>query len=165
MLLALSIRLRTATTRDIQSIFEWRNDPWIVSLSASQRTVSWDEHSEWFRKVIENDRSLLLVIESEALEGMGCVRFDLVDESRAIVTIYLLGKFVGQRLGVPALIEACNRAFEVWPMLRTVQAYIRLDNARSIRAFSKAGFDHSVSSDIPLNRQIKMVLHRGGVSN
>jgi RimJ/RimL family protein N-acetyltransferase len=115
--------------------------------------------------VIENDRCLLLVIESESFGGIGCVRFDLIDESMATVTIYLLPKFVGRHLGVPALIDACSLAFSEWPMLRTIQAYIRSDNARSIRAFSKAGFDHRVSSDIPLNHQVKMLLDREGVSN
>jgi UDP-2,4-diacetamido-2,4,6-trideoxy-beta-L-altropyranose hydrolase len=159
------LRLRTATSQDVRSIFEWRNDPWIVSLSGSQRTVTWDEHSEWFRKVVENRQCLLLVIESEAPEGIGCVRFDLIDEGRARVTIYLLPRFVGQRLGVPALLEGCRRAFARWPTLRAIHASIRSENTRSIKAFSHAGFSQVVSNDMPSNREIEMVLHREGTAH
>ena len=123
----------------MRRVFAWRNDPWIVSLSSSRHGVAWEEHAEWFRGVLADPRRLLLIGEDEDGVGAGTARLDLVDEERAVVTIYLLREFTGRGLGVQALVEACGRGFARWP-IRAIHAYIRGDNRPSRSAFTKAGF-------------------------
>lgn len=156
----MSLKLRLATTEDTKTIFLWRNDPWIVSLSASQRTVSWEEHIRWFTKVLNQDNHLLFVIEFKPNNGIGSIRLDYEQNQRAIVTIYILRPFVGRGLGVVALSEACHLGFSHWSSLLSIHAYIRSDNSPSIRAFSKAGFNHVNPIHIELNNQVEMVMYR-----
>src|SRR5690349_23170939 len=106
-----NLRLRVAQMDDAQRVFVWRNDPWIISLSTSQRMVTWEEHLAWFRKVLATDRHLLLIIEIEEGLGIGTVRLDRVDALRATLTVYLLRDFTGQGLGVKAIMSGSARAF------------------------------------------------------
>jgi len=139
--------LRPAGLSDRAAVFAWRNDPFIVSLSASRRTVSWDEHVAWYDRVIAADAHLLLIVEHEGA-GIGTVRFDREGEAAALVTIYLLQAFVGRGLGTPVLREACQIAFRRWPAVSGLEARIQAGNARSIRAFEKAGFRQVPSGDL-----------------
>ncbi len=149
------ISIRRATTHDIQRVFAWRNDPWIVSLSNSKRAVTWEEHKKWFLNVINNDKNLLLLIELDQ-EGIGTVRFDLENSQQATVTIYLLPSYVGRGIGTKVLIIACDVAFKHWKCLRSICAAILKNNLRSIRVFSKVGF----SVNFRNNELVTMKLYR-----
>ena len=124
---------------DRQTVFEWRNDPWIVALSTHQHAIEWADHLRWFERILQSEHHLLFIIESDAGEGMGVIRFDR-EENDAEVTIYLLQPFTGKGYGVLALVEGPARAFSHWPILERVTATIREDNPNSVKAFTKAGF-------------------------
>jgi RimJ/RimL family protein N-acetyltransferase len=134
------ITLRRATLSDRAKVLAWRNDPWLVSLSASQRTVGEQEHARWFSRVLSDPNALLLVIESGG-NDIGTVRIDKADETRAFLTVYLLRQFTRQGLGTAAIREAVRRAFDIWPHLEGIHARIRTGNAGSVSAFRKAGFN------------------------
>ena len=130
--------LRRATMEDARQIFQWRNDPWIVSLGTNQQTVSWEEHEQWLRRVLgDADHHMLYIIESEC-RSLGVVRLDREEETAA-TTIYLDRGNTGRGFGVQALRQACAAGFRRWP-IRCIDASIRRDNDRSLRAFAKAGF-------------------------
>jgi RimJ/RimL family protein N-acetyltransferase len=151
--------VRSARVDDEDRLFQWRNDPWIVSLSGSQREVTRDEHAAWFLRTVHSPDHLVLVVEVNG-EPAGSVRFDRSEHSAAVVTIYLLQPFTGRGLGVAALREGCHRAFERWPDLLCVRAHINRDNRRSARAFGKAGFIVEGSSMAQRRPQVDMVLRR-----
>lgn len=133
--------LRPAEERDMDTIFNWRNDPWIVSLGISKKTVTREEHQKWFDRVFNSPDYLLYIIESEEGEGMGTLRFDRQeDQSVAHVTIYLLQQFVGKGIGIKVLDEGCAIALREWPKLQSIEAHISKDNEKSPKAFEKAGF-------------------------
>ena len=154
------LRLRSATIDDARTVFAWRNDTWIVSLSASQRKVSEDEHARWFPEVLNRDKHLLFIIRTDAGIEAGTVRLDKAGEVKADITIYMLQPHTGRGLGVRALMEACLCAFAEWPLLRSIHAFIRQENDMSRKAFSKAGFiPADPSPDCPPGH-CEMVLQR-----
>jgi len=155
-------RLRPATISDIKQIFAWRNDPWIISLSSSQKQVSWEEHLEWFQDILISNQHLLQIIEPQINIGAGLVRLDRMDEYQAQITIYLLREFTGQGMGVEAIISSCSFCFMVWSV-HTINAYIRSENHPSISAFSKAGFINiEPSIDCP-NDHCELSFHRSQI--
>ncbi|MBI5249433.1 MAG: GNAT family N-acetyltransferase [Desulfomonile tiedjei] len=133
-------KLRYATPEDMDQVFRWRNDPWLISESPGLSTVDWEEHVSWFSEVLDTESHQLFIIESEDGTGMGSVRLDKAGKDRAIITIYLLQPYVGKGCGSIAIKEACNTGFGLWPWMESVHAYVRKDNKPSIMAFSKAGF-------------------------
>lgn len=134
------IVLRPLKPEDCDILFGWRNDPWIVSLSASQKTVSREEHDAWFAQVISDKDVLARIICDEKGVDMGLVRVAKSDEVRATITIYLMQPHIGCGRGPQVIEIACKDAFLRWPMLQIISAWIRAGNDRSIKAFRKIGF-------------------------
>jgi UDP-2,4-diacetamido-2,4,6-trideoxy-beta-L-altropyranose hydrolase len=132
--------LRSATYQDRERTFEWRNDPWLVSQGPSENQVDWEDHIGWYSEVLDTELHLLSIVESQDGIGMGTVRLDKTGRDRAIIAIALLRPYVGKGLGIAVLRAACAAGFAQWPWLASVHAYIRKDNQRSLRAFTKAGF-------------------------
>lgn len=155
----MSLELRSATIHDAQQVLVWRNEPWIVSLSSSQRRVTWEEHVAWFHYVLISDQHLLLIIEPDPGVSVGIVRLDRVNEHQGRITIYLLREFTGQGIGVRAIVDACSRGFVRWP-IHTIHAHIRNENYPSLSAFTKAGFVRvEPSLDCP-KEHCEMVLNK-----
>lgn len=135
------VRLRRAQTSDAATLLEWRNDPWVLSRGSQGRAVSPSEHAAWFARTLASPDHLLLIIETAEHGGIGSVRFDREPTAAAEVSIYLLRPHTGRGLGVAALREACTVAFERWPEVERIVARVLPENAQSLRAFEKAGFD------------------------
>lgn len=134
------IALRAADPDDERRILEWRNDPWIVSLSAGQKTIDPREHRAWFASVLEDNDCLLYIVEDKSGQGMGTVRVEKADVKRALLTIYLLREFTGSGRGVSAITQATSNALDAWPGVSSVHAIIRPENLQSDSAFLKAGY-------------------------
>ena len=143
---AASLRLADAT--DMERVFRWRNDPFIIERSSSRKGVEWDAHSAWFDKSLESNDHLILIVETAGTSA-GLIRF----ESRgndAVITAYLMPKFTGKGLGVSTIKKACAIAFERWPAMRAILAFVRDDNRAGQSGFTKAGFARSqVGGDVP----------------
>lgn len=134
------ISFRELGPGDCDLLFEWRNKPEIISLSANQKPVSWVEHLVWFDKVI-SDRNSHIVLITEERQPIGQVRFEKTDEITAEIGIYLIPSSVGQGRGSRLIREASVIAKHKWPNLQYLKAIIRNDNSRSIRAFEAAAFE------------------------
>ena len=131
--------LRRAGPNDRDKIFAWRNDPWIVSLSADQRIVDEKEHTFWFNAIL-HDPSRLLFIVTQGNVDVGTLRVEKLDEQRAALTVYLMRSFTGRGLGKKAIVQGSREAFRTWRDLQSIHAIIRVENTASIAAFRKAGY-------------------------
>ena len=133
-----STKLRPLKESDRDIVFQWRNDPLIVSLSSSQKTVSRTEHDSWFPKMLISDDIKAFVVEADG-KPAGQLRFERKPGGLCEVTIYLMDPYKGQGRGVEALRLGLNEICKHWPDMTAV-AYIRSDNEASISAFMQAGF-------------------------
>lgn len=132
--------LRPAKKPDLHKLHKWRNDPWIISLSSSKRTVPLEEHRQWFTKALASSDHLLYIIN----EDCGLVRAERTSRNSGVISIYLLKLYSGQGLGVEALVKACQALFKEWGISK-IYAYIRFNNYPSISAFTKAGFSETTT--------------------
>jgi RimJ/RimL family protein N-acetyltransferase len=119
-------------------LFAWRNDPFVVARSGSQRQVSWTDHEVWFPRVLGSPACLALIAEFEGTP-IGHVRFDPVGASEVAITIYLIQAFTGRGLGVECIRAGCDQAWTRWPHSKIV-AHVRAENSAAQSAFRKAGF-------------------------
>lgn len=143
-----TIALRKAALEDMELLFKWRNDPWIVALGSTSSTVSWEEHKSWFKNTLSSAERQLYFITQDHLP-LGQVRFDRENENWCEVSIYLMKEYTGKGLGVLALKKGCETILKQWSQLTAVVAYIKDDNQASISAFKKAGFQQPVPSHEP----------------
>jgi RimJ/RimL family protein N-acetyltransferase len=132
------VSLRPADRHDEQMIFGWRNDPWIVERGISRKTVTFEEHRNWFENVLKDSNVRLFIIEHDD-EPIGQVRVHRLNPEEGEITAYLTRENTGRGLGVEAIRQGCATAFETWA-LRRIFARVLSGNAQSLRAFEKAGF-------------------------
>lgn len=134
----MELRLRTATIADLELFLYWKNDPEALKQSFNSEPVSLENHTKWFTVKLQQDQSLLLVVENEHQEPIGHVRFE-TEGNTATIGITVDPAFRGLGLGAAMLTETCRYYFEVFPE-NEIHAYIKADNLASHKAFVKAGF-------------------------
>lgn len=133
------LTFRLAVAEDKNLIFEWRNYPEIVALSASKLPVTWEEHLVWFSDFLADSERMLLIIQNDS-RPVGQARFDKVANDTLMMGIYLIPSMVGQGRGKRLIESACSCARAKWPNSNYIKAEIRKENIRSRRAFAAAGF-------------------------
>lgn len=137
-LLSSDVTPRLATDEDSETIWRWRNDPHIRSVSRSGNPIAWDNHHAWFSKVQRNPHQDLLLA-NDTQGPLGVVRFDRDDEG-AEVSIYLAPQRLGEGRGAALLLAA-----ETWLANRvrqplTVRAEVLAGNAASEELFRSCGY-------------------------
>jgi RimJ/RimL family protein N-acetyltransferase len=143
-----ALRLRPATPADMEQIFEWRNDPDIVSRSSSGRTVTREEHCRWFSRAIADPATLFYVIELDGVPA-GQARFERrASANEAVISVYLLAAHAGKGHGRIAIRTACGEAIRKWQVERVI-AHVRQDNSAAMRAFTASGFAQGADAGAP----------------
>ncbi|MDA9943708.1 GNAT family N-acetyltransferase [Paracoccaceae bacterium] len=137
------IKCRAITRCDSADILDWRNDLHTRNMSLTTDTISYDEHSEWFAKML-NDCSHIGFIGEINGEKIGAV-FVKVDNKKAKISINLNPAFRGKKFST-ALLKICiNSTLILYPKIVYFIAEIKSTNTASFKIFSKNGF--KVSSD------------------
>ena len=150
-----TISLRPATAADAKLIFEWRNDPVIVRLGSSQREVTWTEHEEWFSQSITSGKRRIFIVQNDGVP-IGQVRFDLLEKSECVISVYLASEFTGHGWGIEAIRNGCELIFEEWP-IHAVAALVRVENEVGQSAFRRAGFVEIVARCAPGHKIFKLL--------
>jgi UDP-2,4-diacetamido-2,4,6-trideoxy-beta-L-altropyranose hydrolase len=131
------IVLRPATPGDAAQLLEWRNEPDVVRFSMSSRPVEPSEHSQWLAARLDGPGGRLWIAE-EAGDPVGQVRVDVAGGTGTVsiaVAPAHRGRGVGSRV-VRALLVEMEPDLEV----RELRALVHPENAASLRAFVRAGF-------------------------
>jgi RimJ/RimL family protein N-acetyltransferase len=153
------VALRPATMGDTQTVFSWRNDPFIVARGSSQKIVTWEEHVRWFQTTIAGSERKMFIVLVDG-EPAGQIRFDRIDEPTCAISAYVLEKFTGRGLGVEAIRRGCDMLFSEWQVAKIV-ACVREDNAAGRAGFRKAGFVETAETSVCPPRHFTLVLKRG----
>ena len=150
------LALRELKPENRELLFSWRNDPWIVALSTSQKTISVGEHRTWFKNVLINKNILIRLIVGSVGLPMGLVSL-MKEGACATISIYLMQPFVGYGRGSRVIAISSSMAFDRWPDLMQIDACIRVSNYKSVSAFSKMGYVKSSVKGDP-NKPSSMVV-------
>ncbi len=137
------ISLREVTSdpqgMDSKLIWTWRNDIQTRKMSRSQDPISWETHQEWYKKVVAESSSVVLLMGMKDDESVGMVRFDRCEEGQTEININVDPEKRGKGLGKSVLLAACSYAF-IQLKLRRVIAFVKRDNLASLKIFDDAGF-------------------------
>ncbi|SMO87680.1 GNAT family N-acetyltransferase [Fodinibius sediminis] len=128
--------LREVKKEDIQSIYEWANDPVTREQSYSNSEISFEEHRSWFKRKLEDEKChFLIFIENNT--KIGIIRFDFKN-GHWIVSINIAPNHRGNGYAEGMLRNSYHylREYDENP----VYAYIKKDNVASIKVFERAGY-------------------------
>lgn len=157
-----SIQLRPALLQDAKLIFGWRNNPFLVARSSSQRTVEWNEHIRWFQSVLASPGHRIYIILLDDLP-IGQIRFDETTARRCVISVYVLEQFTGKGFGVAAIQKGCREIFRSEDV-DVVIACVRQDNSAAQQAFLRCGFAKS-GEDLCPAEHITFVLKRAVIES
>lgn len=145
-----TVSLREICEEDAALLFNWRNDPEIVSLGTSSRKVEWEEHKNWVRNSFHNPDRCIYIILINGIPG-GQIRFDRENEYSAVISIYLLSDFRFKGISAYVFYEGISLVLKRWHELNKIIAFIRSENNKSIKAFTNAGFNEERIEKTPEN--------------
>lgn len=133
------IQIRDATEADLDFLFNLANDEEVRQQSFSTREISFDEHTAWFKSVLEDPNRLLYLFFVDKI-FLGQIRFDLMVDN-AVVSISVQSGFRGLGLGPELLRLALSKLkLKRGIKIKDVYAYVKDRNLASKKTFVKAGF-------------------------
>ncbi|MCK4379248.1 MAG: GNAT family N-acetyltransferase, partial [Deltaproteobacteria bacterium] len=133
------IDLRRAEESDSEKIHAWRNAEITRLFSFSGAEISLEEHQQWFRKSLDDDRCVLLVGEQNG-QPVGVLRYDFLSDLKVLVSVYLVPARHGQGLGRSLIRVGSSWIRSRYPVCKTIQAEVLKENAAGRKAFLAAGF-------------------------
>lgn len=132
------MKMNRAEEKDLLPLFELANDKEVRGNSFSTEAIPLDEHTNWFRSVLNNPARILYVFYLfEQLVGQ--IRFDK-EGDYATISLSLAASFRGVGLATSMLKIALNEFNDSQPRINRVYAYVKSENVPSQRAFLSAGF-------------------------
>ena len=108
--------LREATKDDVDLLFKWTNDPAVRKNSFSSEKITYEEHTSWYRSLLENKISYSICTEKRS-QGYGAKMLELVKK----------------------------QVFKDFPMVDKLTGLVKTDNLASKKAFKNAGYEEKYS--------------------
>jgi len=134
-----AVTLRRAGEADAQAVWQWNNDPTARAVSIQRDPIAWPTHERWFARTIADPDQRLWIIEHRSEPcGVLRVRRD-AGQAEGTVSIAIAPQARGQGVGVAALRQAADRYYDETGDRRLL-AWIAPDNAASLAAFARAGY-------------------------
>lgn len=133
------ILFRRAEKKDLEFLFNLRNEEAVKAASFNSNPVSLAEHREWFEKKLNSDDSFIFIAEFDG-RLIAQVRFDLNDDGEAEVNVAVTENFRGKGRGSEILRRLSQKFLENFPKIGAIRAFVKPDNPASRRAFEKAGY-------------------------
>lgn len=149
--------LRAAGEDDFERLLAWRNDPDTRRFSRDSQTVTREEHARWLAATLADRGTRLWIAESDGA-AIGQVRVGPHSEGLAEVHVGLAPQARGRALGSAVLVQAAARALADADVKRLC-AHVKHENAASLRAFARAGFQ---AADTAADGLVRLERHRVG---
>ena len=130
---------RLVTHEDAEYLFKWRNDPHTIAMSLNSMPVTWDEHINWLRDALNNEKKLLILCYLKNSAPVGFVRFD-VYYHYAEVSINLAPHCRAKGYAKKCLTAALERFKREFQSSTLIKARIKIENEASKRLFTGVGF-------------------------
>lgn len=131
----MKINVRPAQAGDAQRIWEIRNEPAALAVTANQDIIPLLQHVAWFNHKYFTDKDNLCFV-AEADQGVvGYSRFDL-DKNQYINSIAIASSMHGKGIGTLLLKQSIEQLKPSIP----IHAEIRKFNIASIKMFERVGF-------------------------
>lgn len=135
-----SLFIRHVRADDCEEIWVWRNHPSVRKFSFSQGEILLSDHQVWFDKRIKDKNIVMYILENSNGDKVGQVRFEILPDNIASISVNLNPPFIGRGIGVYVITEATTTFFKEHPTVVLIQADILADNIVSRKVFLKAGF-------------------------
>lgn len=141
----LTTSTRLAQIQDCKMYFDWANDSITRQQSYNAAPISYDTHKAWFKRRLEDNRSILYIVEFNK-KPIGQIRFQLEKET-AIISYSLDENYRGKGLGKWILKNGITTLRKNRPHLEII-GFVKFENIASAVTFRNLGFREFVAKEI-----------------
>ena len=135
------IEIRKATMVEMETTFQWANDPDTRKFSYSSNSIPWEDHVRWYEQKIINPDCFYYMFFIDQI-AIGQVRFDRSKEEEidTFVLSYTLGRaWRGKGLGAYVLLKGIKTLTQETNVKKIV-GYVQTANTNSVNIFKRCGF-------------------------
>lgn len=133
------ISFRKTDKKDLEFLFNLRNEEAVRLASFNSNPISLDAHREWFEKKLNSSDSFIFITEFDG-QPIAQVRFDLGNCGEAEINIAVTQSFRGRGHGSEILRRLSRQFLKDFPKIEIIRAFVKPDNPASLRGFEKAGY-------------------------
>lgn len=135
------LQMRLAQIIDEEMLLMWRNSPDVVIFTQSQKAISPEEHSLWFRNRLKIlNREPIFVFELLG-KPIGMTRLDFANDSRDSfkISVIVEGVHRGKGYGINMVKRTSQFVMNTFNVIK-ILAVVNSFNAPSMQLFQKCGF-------------------------
>lgn len=133
------IALRPVTMADAELLWRWVNDPLVREWSFQQEPIPVQTHVAWLRRKLADPNAVIYLAVDGQGKPVGQVRFEIDAGGQAEVDVSVAPTMRGKGYASAVLRRGVAELLRTTAVHR-VRAVIKAANAKSIRAFERAGF-------------------------
>jgi UDP-2,4-diacetamido-2,4,6-trideoxy-beta-L-altropyranose hydrolase len=158
LILEKDIILRLARRDDCALLWHWVNEPVVRAVSFSSEFIPWEQHVQWFESKINDENCQFFLAVNHQGAPIGQARFESQDKE-AIISTSIAKEFRGLGYGSLLIEMASRRLFEITNVSQ-INAYVKIDNDLSKRAFAKAGYQERQQLTIHDQPALQMIFSK-----
>lgn len=155
------LQLRRARQEDCRLLWEWANDPAVREAAFSREAIPWEAHVSWFAKKMASGEECVIFIAEDEGVAVGQVRFDVRPDGDWEVDISIAREKRGYGLGAELIGLGAQELEKEYTQAR-MHAFVKKENAASIRAFEEARFKR-VGVDVSRGCEAVHLRYEGGL--
>ena len=133
-----NIKINTCTISDCKDIWLWRNNQIVRINSFNDKKIEWSDHQNWFKKSLNDPKSILLIATNTQNKKLGLVRFNENNKYQSEVSINLNPDYIGKKLSKSVLSKAIS--FYKKKKFAILIAKVKHSNFASIKCFESCDF-------------------------
>ncbi len=151
-------QLRSVQQNDCRLLWKWSNAPEVRAVSFCSKSILWEDHVQWFKSKLMNPNCIFYIAINKNDVPIGQIRYD-IENYEAIVSMSIDPNFRNQDYGSSLIKLACKKLFSDFDVNR-INAYIKLSNQASVRAFFKAGFQSMGITTLKGHQAILLIIDK-----
>ena len=155
----MEIQLRRVNLKDLEFIFNLRNEESVRLASFNSDPISLETHQNWLERKLAGSDSVLFIAEEDS-RSIAQVRFDWINTAEAEVSVAVTEKFQGRGYGSEILKKSSAEFFKEFPNCAKIYAFIKPDNKASVRSFAKAGYQFQAEIEHKGQISVEMIMTR-----
>jgi RimJ/RimL family protein N-acetyltransferase len=133
------INVRNACPEDFELLYKWANDEDVRKQSFRSDKIELEQHKIWFDKKINDENCSIFIFEDQNI-ALGQVRIEKINEQDSIIGISIDYLYRGKGYSTQLIQIACEKYSKNNKFCR-INAYVKIENLASKKAFQNAGFD------------------------
>lgn len=133
------IQIRRATLDDLDLLYQWSNDLEVRNNSFSLEHISYEEHCEWFNRIMHDDHIYqYILMDNDLLVGQ--IRLN-INGDEAEISYSIAKEYRGKGYGRKILQLIQEEVSSSIPEVKKLIAKVKPDNIPSNKLFSSENYD------------------------